>query len=223
MEGEHVSAARGEPEEGTAFEGHDLVLYPRNEVPWMWDDLCGEPISRGRVVLQSNSAMALFEAVAMMRLGAMPLPPYTALHPESKVTLADLELLERYLAPWSTPVPPVSAAAEAAPPAGRNIPPTPNGLAYDARWTGWRLLALTDRPEELGELLRRRGSAPGISITIGAEHGHPALSDFTVVTAEYRAGALAGVIGVIGPTRMPYDKIITMVAHTSRLISDLLE
>ena len=57
-------AARGEPEEGTAFEGHDLVLYPRNEVPWMWDDLCGEPISRGRVVLQSNSAMALFEAVA---------------------------------------------------------------------------------------------------------------------------------------------------------------
>jgi DNA-binding transcriptional LysR family regulator len=57
-------AARGEPEEGTAFEGHDLVLYPRNEVPWMWEDLCGEPISRGRVVLQSNSAMAILEAVA---------------------------------------------------------------------------------------------------------------------------------------------------------------
>lgn len=86
-----------------------------------------------------------------------------------------------------------------------------------------KLLALTDRPEELGELLRRRGSASGISITIGAEHGDPALSNFTVVTAEYRAGALAGVIGVIGPTRMPYDKVITMVAHTSRLISDLLE
>jgi DNA-binding transcriptional LysR family regulator len=57
-------AARGEPEEGTAFAGHDLVLYPRNEVPWMWEDLCGEPITRGRVVLQSNSALALFEAVA---------------------------------------------------------------------------------------------------------------------------------------------------------------
>ena len=57
-------AARGEPEEGAAFAGHDLVLYPRNEVPWMWDDLCGEPITRGRVVLQSNSATALIEAVA---------------------------------------------------------------------------------------------------------------------------------------------------------------
>jgi heat-inducible transcriptional repressor len=86
-----------------------------------------------------------------------------------------------------------------------------------------KLLALTDRPEALGELLRSHGSAPGISITIGAEHTDPALSDFTVITAEYRAGALAGVIGVIGPTRMPYDKVITLVAHTSRLISDLLD
>lgn len=57
-------AARGMPEEGGAFVGHDLVLYPRNEVPWMWDDLCGEPITRGRVVLQSSSAMTIFEAVA---------------------------------------------------------------------------------------------------------------------------------------------------------------
>ncbi|ANJ74500.1 LysR family transcriptional regulator [Ralstonia insidiosa] len=56
-------AARGMPEEGTAFAGHDLVLYPRNEVPWMWEDLCGEPISRGRVVLQSSSAMTVFEAI----------------------------------------------------------------------------------------------------------------------------------------------------------------
>jgi heat-inducible transcriptional repressor len=88
-----------------------------------------------------------------------------------------------------------------------------------------KLLALTDRPEALGELLSRHstGTTPGISITIGAEHADPALSDFTVVTAEYRAGALAGVIGVIGPTRMPYDKVITLVAHTSRLISELLE
>jgi heat-inducible transcriptional repressor len=85
-----------------------------------------------------------------------------------------------------------------------------------------KLLALTDRPEALGELLRRHSGGSGISITIGTEHGDPALADFTVVTAEYRVGALAGVIGVIGPTRMPYEKVITLVAHTSRLISELL-
>jgi heat-inducible transcriptional repressor len=86
-----------------------------------------------------------------------------------------------------------------------------------------RLLALTDTPRALGEALRRRSNAPGISITIGAEHDDPRLEDFTVVTAEYNAGSLAGVIGVIGPTRMPYDKVISLVGHTSRLLSDLLD
>jgi heat-inducible transcriptional repressor len=87
-----------------------------------------------------------------------------------------------------------------------------------------KLLTLTDSPELLGALLTRHGagSPSGISITIGAEHDEPALTDFTVVTAEYRAGALAGVIGVIGPTRMPYNKVITLVAHTSRMIGELL-
>ncbi len=86
-----------------------------------------------------------------------------------------------------------------------------------------KLLALTDRPEALGELLRSQNRSSGISITIGNEHSDPSFSDFTIVTAEYRSGALSGVIGVIGPTRMPYDKVITLVAHTSRLISDLLD
>jgi heat-inducible transcriptional repressor len=86
-----------------------------------------------------------------------------------------------------------------------------------------RLLALTETPQALGEAIRRRVQVPGISITIGAEHDDPRLSDFTVVTAEYRVGTLAGVIGVIGPTRMPYEKVIALVSHTSRLLSDLLD
>src|SRR5262249_17452007 len=86
-----------------------------------------------------------------------------------------------------------------------------------------RLLALTERPQALGDAIRRRAQAPGISITIGAEHDDPRLEEFTVVTAGYHVGPLAGVIGVIGPTRMPYDKVISLVSHTSRLLSDLLD
>lgn len=86
-----------------------------------------------------------------------------------------------------------------------------------------RLLALTDTREHLGEVLRRRSTEPGISITIGAEHGDPRLDRLTVVTAAYRTGALSGVIGVIGPTRMPYDKVVALVRHTSLLVSDLLD
>jgi heat-inducible transcriptional repressor len=85
-----------------------------------------------------------------------------------------------------------------------------------------RLLALTDTREDLATLLRRRSVSPGISITIGNENGDPRLEDFTVVTAEYRVGTLSGVIGVIGPTRMPYDKVVALVRHTSLLVTDIL-
>jgi heat-inducible transcriptional repressor len=91
-----------------------------------------------------------------------------------------------------------------------------------------RLLELTETREELAVLLRRRAGAvetaptPEIRVTIGTEHADPRLEPFTLVTAEYRAGGLAGVIGVIGPTRMPYDKVIAIVSHTSRLVTELL-
>ncbi|MGD2135937.1 MAG: heat-inducible transcriptional repressor HrcA [Gemmatimonadales bacterium] len=83
------------------------------------------------------------------------------------------------------------------------------------------LLELTERRDRLRKALERR-SAPGISVTIGGENLDPKLSDFTIVTSTYQCGPFAGMIGVIGPTRMPYDKVVTMVEHTSRLLSDLV-
>ena len=86
-----------------------------------------------------------------------------------------------------------------------------------------RLVELTETRQKLGELLRRRSDNSGVSITIGNEHNDPKLTNFTVVTASYHAGPLTGVIGVIGPTRMPYDKVISLVTHTSELVTDLLK
>jgi heat-inducible transcriptional repressor len=86
-----------------------------------------------------------------------------------------------------------------------------------------RLIELTERPQALADALRKRGETSGISITIGTEHDDERLRDFTVVTSEYHTGSLAGVIGVIGPTRMPYEKVISLVNHTSQLLSDLLD
>ena len=87
-----------------------------------------------------------------------------------------------------------------------------------------RLIELTDTRHDLAALLRRRSNVTaGVSITIGNEHDDPRLERFTLVTAEYRAGGLSGIIGVIGPTRMPYDKVISLVRHTSQLVSDLLD
>jgi heat-inducible transcriptional repressor len=86
-----------------------------------------------------------------------------------------------------------------------------------------RLMELTETRQRLAVALRERTLSPGITITIGGEHNDPLLDKLTVVTSEYRAGDLCGVIGVIGPTRMPYEKIVAVVTHTSRLVTALLE
>ena len=83
------------------------------------------------------------------------------------------------------------------------------------------LLSLTERRDLLKEALLARQQS-GLLITIGTEHSDARLADFTLVTSSYRLGDLTGVIGVIGPTRMPYDKIIGLVQHTSRLVEGLI-
>lgn len=84
------------------------------------------------------------------------------------------------------------------------------------------LIELTEQRELLGSELGDRIGRSGLQITIGGEHANPALAGFTVVTSEYRVRNLRGVIGVIGPTRMPYDRVIALVDSTSNLVSEFL-
>jgi heat-inducible transcriptional repressor len=84
------------------------------------------------------------------------------------------------------------------------------------------LLELTERRDLLGRALRDRPHHHALHITIGGENPHSELQDFTLVTAEYRLGGLRGVIGVIGPTRMPYEKVMAIVEHTSSLVNRIL-
>ena len=84
------------------------------------------------------------------------------------------------------------------------------------------LLEVTERRDLLRDALAARGGE-GLTITIGQEHADARLSTFTLVTSTYRCGPLTGVIGVMGPTRMAYDKIAALVDHTSRLVGELLE
>ncbi len=85
-----------------------------------------------------------------------------------------------------------------------------------------RLIELTDTRHDLAALLRARSTTSGVSITIGNEHEDPRLERFTVVTAEYRAGGLSGVIGVIGPTRLNYARVVPMVDFTAQALSRLM-
>lgn len=84
------------------------------------------------------------------------------------------------------------------------------------------LIELTERRELLAAAVGNRDHGGHLQITIGGENDSVALSDFTLVTAEYRVGGLKGVIGVIGPTRMPYEKVVAIVDYTSSLVTRIL-
>ena len=84
------------------------------------------------------------------------------------------------------------------------------------------LIELTERRDVLSEALSERTHPGGLQITIGGENVQEELSDFTLVTSEYHVGGLKGVIGVIGPTRMPYEKVIAIVDSTSSLVNRIL-
>lgn len=77
--------------------------------------------------------------------------------------------------------------------------------------------------QDILHLLDQSIHAEGIQIFIGEESGYAALGDCSVITAPYRdKDDIIGVLGVIGPTRMAYDRVIPIVDVTARLLSSVL-
>lgn len=73
-------------------------------------------------------------------------------------------------------------------------------------------------------LLDRCLDSEGIQLFIGDESGYEVLGDYSVVTAPYRVnGRVAGVLGVIGPTRMAYQRVIPIVDVTARVLGAALD
>jgi heat-inducible transcriptional repressor len=73
-------------------------------------------------------------------------------------------------------------------------------------------------------LLDRCMDAEGFKIFIGAESRLSEMAGISVITATYRTGRNSlGVLGVIGPTRMGYAKVIPVVDYTAKLVSRLLD
>ncbi|MFV0478811.1 MAG: heat-inducible transcriptional repressor HrcA [Parahaliea sp.] len=80
-----------------------------------------------------------------------------------------------------------------------------------------------EQKKDVLHLLERCTRAQGIQIFIGEEAGHQVFGDYSVITAPYTQGArTVGVLGVIGPTRMAYDRVIPIVDVTARMLSNAL-
>lgn len=79
------------------------------------------------------------------------------------------------------------------------------------------------RKRELVRLMEQCIHADGVRLFIGEESGFAPLGQCSVITAPYgTAGRVLGVLGVIGPTRMAYDRVIPVVQTTAQLLSQSL-
>jgi len=86
-----------------------------------------------------------------------------------------------------------------------------------------RLFALFEKKTDLLQLLDISGQAQGVQIYIGGDSQLVPIEDLSVVTAPYAVdGTIVGTLGVIGPTRMAYERVIPIVDITSRLLSNAL-
>jgi heat-inducible transcriptional repressor len=80
-----------------------------------------------------------------------------------------------------------------------------------------------ERKKDLLHLLERCSRAEGIQIFIGEEAGYKVFGNYSVITAPYTDGdRMLGVLGVIGPTRMAYERVIPIVDVTARMLSSAL-
>ena len=86
-----------------------------------------------------------------------------------------------------------------------------------------RAFDLFEQKAQLMRLLDIAGQAEGVRIFIGGESQVVPFEELSVVSAPYEVdGQIVGTLGVIGPTRMPYDRMIQIVDITSKLLGNAL-
>ena len=87
-----------------------------------------------------------------------------------------------------------------------------------------RLLDELEEAQEIAHLLESARDGPGCRIFIGSENRMFALSGSSVIAAPYRGsqGEVVGVVGVIGPTRLNYARLVPMVDFTAKALTRLM-
>ncbi len=86
-----------------------------------------------------------------------------------------------------------------------------------------RLFDTFNQKRDILHLLEQSINAKGVQIFIGEESGYEVLDDCSIVTSSYESeGQILGVLGVIGPTRMDYERVIPIVDLTAKMLGSAL-
>ena len=83
----------------------------------------------------------------------------------------------------------------------------------------WRMV---EEKQRLVRVLSEYMDGPGLTVVIGAEHSDPELRPFSLIASTYFDGRSTGTVGVIGPTRMRYNRAITVVDIAALAVARVL-
>ena len=103
---------------------------------------------------------------------------------------------------------------------------TPNILSLPEFANKERMMSIMGALEEKDVFLRifgQRSGQDGLTITIGEENKEGEIQFCSLVSSSYESGEGFGTVGILGPTRMEYSKLVTIVDYTAQLMSEVLE
>lgn len=103
---------------------------------------------------------------------------------------------------------------------------TPHILSLPEFTDRKRLVALIGALEEkeiIVRILGGRHSEEGLTITIGEENPEGEMQFCSIVASPYTVGEVSGSLGVLGPTRMEYSRLVSIVDYTARIVSEALD
>ncbi|MEQ8172769.1 MAG: HrcA family transcriptional regulator, partial [Candidatus Eremiobacterota bacterium] len=84
------------------------------------------------------------------------------------------------------------------------------------------LLDMLDN-HEFAELINKKEPANEVNVTIGQEHKLKEFYDCSIITSYYRVeGEVVGTLGIIGPTRMHYGKMVPLISFIAKSFSKML-
>lgn len=86
------------------------------------------------------------------------------------------------------------------------------------------LIRLNEDKDKLIQVINDDFNSSGINVTIGSENRIAELKDLSMITTVYKDGEKAvGVLGIIGPKRMPYDKMMSLVNAVSKMLNEFFK
>jgi heat-inducible transcriptional repressor len=94
-----------------------------------------------------------------------------------------------------------------------------SGISASTLKTLWRMV---EEKQRLARVLSEYIDGPGLTVVIGAEHSDPELRPFSLIASTYFDGRSTGTVGVIGPTRMRYNRAITLVDVAAMAVARVL-